>query len=280
MSAKIIDGSAIAAEIRGKIKKKVESMKNKPGLAVVLVGDDPASQTYVNMKEKMCGEVGYYSKKIELPKETTQDELLKVVDELNQEKAIHGFIVQLPLPEHINQDLIIDSILPFKDADGIHPMNLGNLLIGQNRILPATPKGIMKLLESTGVEFKGKNAVVVGRSNIVGKPISLLLQQRHCTVTMCHSRTKPLGDYTKQADILVAAVGVPKLIKKDMVKSGAIVIDVGTNRVDGKLVGDVDFDNVKEVVSYITPVPKGVGPMTIAMLLDNTLECMELQKDF
>ena len=280
MPAKIIEGKKIAEKIRSQLKKKVEEMDGSPGLAVVLVGENPASQVYVNMKEKKCREVGFYSKKIILSEETTEIELLKIIDNLNQDKKIHGMLVQLPLPKHINEQLIIDAILPHKDADGFHPINMGNMLIGNNMVLPATPKGVMKLIESTGVYLEGKHAVIVGRSNIVGKPISILLQQRHCTVTMCHSKTKPLEYYTQQADILIAAAGVPKLIKKEMVKPGTIVIDVGTNKADGKLVGDVDFDEVKEVAGYITPVPGGVGPMTIACLLENTLETMKLNKKF
>ncbi len=278
MAAKIIDGKKIAEDIMAEIKEETSKMETKPGLAVVLVGDDPASRIYVNMKENNCKEAGFYSKKIELPEDTSEIELLKIIDDLNQDISIHGMIVQLPLPQHIDEDLIIDSILPHKDADGFSPINMGNLLIGKNLIVSATPKGVMRLIESTGTDLSGKHAVVVGRSNMVGKPISILLQQRNCTVTMCHSKSKPLGDYTKQADILVVAVGVPNLIKKDMVKKGAIVIDVGTTKVDGKLVGDVDYENVKEVASFITPVPGGVGPMTRAMLLENTLECMKLHK--
>jgi len=278
MTAKIIDGREIAKKIREDLKAKVSKLKQKPGLAVVLVGEDPASEVYVNMKEKKCNEVGFHSKKIVLQEDIDELELLRVVDELNNDPKIHGMLVQLPLPDHIDEDLIIDSILPHKDADGFNPINMGNMLIGKNIILPATPKGMMKLIESTGVDLKGKHAVVVGRSNIVGKPISILLQQKHCTVTMCHSRTTPLADYTKQADILVAAVGKPNLITKDMVKPGAIVIDAGTSKVDGKLVGDVNFDEVSQIASHITPVPGGVGPMTIACLLENTLECMELKR--
>jgi methylenetetrahydrofolate dehydrogenase (NADP+)/methenyltetrahydrofolate cyclohydrolase len=278
MVAKIIDGTKIAEKLRAEIKKRVAELKEKPGLAVVLVGDNPASQIYVNMKEKKCAEVGIYSKKIILPDSTDEIKLLKLIDELNQDRKIHGMLVQLPLPTSINSQLIIDGIAPHKDADGFNPINMGNMLTGNNLIIPATPKGIMKLIESTGTDLKGKHAVVVGRSNIVGKPISILLQQKHCTVTMCHSRTKPLEKYTKQADILVAATGKPKMITKDMVKQGAIVIDVGTTRLEnGKLCGDVDFEQVKEVASYITPVPGGVGPMTIACLLENTLECVDLQ---
>jgi len=277
MTAKIIDGKAIAKKIREQLKEKVSKLKVKPGLAVVLVGEDPASEVYVNMKEKKCNEIGFNSKKIVLPADIDELELLRIVDELNNDPKIHGMLVQLPLPDHINEQLIIDAILPHKDADGFNPINMGNMLIGKNIILPATPKGMMKLIESTGVDLKGKHAVVVGRSNIVGKPISILLQQKHCTVTMCHSRTKPLEQYTKQADILIAAVGKPNLITKDMVKPGAIVIDAGTSKVDGKLVGDVNYEEVSQIASHITPVPGGVGPMTIACLLENTLECMELQ---
>ncbi len=278
MTAKIIDGKKVAAEIRAELKKKVSKLKEKPGLAVVLVGDDPASQVYVRGKDKACQEAGFYSRMIKLGKDTSEEKLLDEVNKLNQDSKIHGFIVQLPLPKHINEQFIIDAILPYKDADGFSPVNIGNLMMGKNTILPATPKGIMKLIESTGINLEGKHAVVVGRSNIVGKPVSLLLQQKNCTVTMCHSRSKPLEKYTKDADILVVAIGKPRLIKRDMVKKGAVVIDVGTNKVYDKLVGDVDFDSVKDVAGYITPVPGGVGPMTITMLLENTLECMELQK--
>ncbi len=276
MTAKIIDGSKIAADIRAEIKKKVSKLKEKPGLAVVIVGDDPASKTYVNMKEKDSKEVGFHSVVKRLSDKIDEVDLIEEVDKLNQDKKIHGMIVQLPLPERINPQLIIDTILPHKDADGFTVVNMGNLFIGNNMIVSATPKGVMKLIESTGVSLEGKHAVVVGRSNIVGKPVSILLQQKNCTVTMCHSRTKPLEKYTKQADILVAAVGKPNMITGDMIKPGAIVIDVGTSRVDGKLIGDVEFESAKKVAGYITPVPGGVGPMTRAMLLENTLECMNL----
>jgi len=279
MTAKIIDGRAIAKNIREELKSKVEKLNIKPGLAVVLVGEDPASEVYVNMKEKKCTEVGFHSKKIVLPEDIDELELLRIVDELNNDPKIHGMLVQLPLPDHIDEDLIIDSILPHKDADGFHPINVGNMLIGKNIILPATPKGMMKLIESTEVPLEGKHAVVVGRSNIVGKPISILLQQKNCTVTMCHSRTKDLKHHTKEADILVAAVGKPSLNTRDIVKEGAVLIDAGTSKVDGKLVGDVDYDQVKDIASHITPVPGGVGPMTIACLLENTLECMELKRN-
>jgi len=280
MSARIIDGEKIAKEIRDTLKKKVKEMRIKPGLAVILVGDNPASKIYVNMKEKNCNEIGFYSKKIILPDNTEELKLLKLIDELNQDSKIHGILVQLPLPPHINAQLITDAIVPHKDADGFNPINMGNMLIGNNLILPATPKGIIKLIESTGIELQGKHAVIVGRSNIVGKPVSVLLEQKDCTVTMCHSKSRPLEKYTKDADILVAAIGKPKFITKDMVKKDVIVIDVGTNKLEnGKLCGDVDFDEVRKVASYITPVPGGVGPMTRACLLENTLECMELQRN-
>jgi len=286
MTAKLIDGKKIASSILEDIKSKVKKLKIKPGLAVIIVGDDPASHMYVNMKEKKCNEIGFYSKVIRLDEKIVKEQdkyisEIEVIDEinrLNNDPKIHGMIVQLPLPESADESLVIDAILPHKDADGFNPINMGNLLIGKNMIVPATPKGMLKLIESTKVDLGGKHAVVIGRSNIVGKPIAILLQQKNCTVTMCHSRTKNLAHHTKQADILVAAVGKPNLITKDMVKPGAIVIDAGTNKVDGKLVGDVDFEEVKKVAGFITPNPGGVGPMTIAMLLENTLECMELQK--
>ena len=275
MTAEILDGKKLAHKIREDLKAKVSNLEIKPGLAVVLVGNDPASQIYVSGKEKACNESGMLSKKIILDDAVSEMELMKLVDELNQDKEIHGFIVQLPLPKQINSHLVIDGILPSKDADGFSPINMGNLLIGKNKITPATPKGIMRLLDEYKIDLEGKHAVIVGRSNIVGKPISVLLQQRHCTVTMCHSRTQNLGEITKQADILISAVGKAKLITKEMVKEGAVVVDVGMNREDGKLHGDVDFENVKEVASYISPVPGGVGPLTIAMLLENTLECYD-----
>ncbi|MFC1704819.1 bifunctional methylenetetrahydrofolate dehydrogenase/methenyltetrahydrofolate cyclohydrolase FolD [Nanoarchaeota archaeon] len=280
MTAKIIDGKKIAADIRAGMKKRMKNFKEKPGLAVILVGENPASKAYVHMKEKDCEEVGFHSVIKKLSENIDETDLIKEVDNLNQDKKIHGMIVQLPLPKQINPQMIIDSILPHKDADGFTVVNMGNLFIGNNMIVSATPKGVMKLIESTGVNLEGKHAVVVGRSNIVGKPISILLQQKNCTVTMCHSRSKPLEKYIKEADILIAAVGKPKMITGDMIKPGAIVIDVGINRVDGKLVGDVDFDSASKVAGYITPVPGGVGPMTRAMLLENTLECMSLLPDY
>lgn len=278
MPAKIIDGKALANKFLDEVRKKVKEAKEKPGLAIVLVGNNPASEIYVGAKEKTCNSVGVSCERYNLDENVSQDELLKLVDELNQNRKIHGFIVQLPLPKHIDENLIIDSILPHKDVDGLTPLNIGNLVNDNNLLLPATARACLELIKSTGIKIAGKNAVVVGRSNIVGKPTALLLLQENATVTVCHSKTKDLKEHTKNADILVVGVGKPNLIKKDMVKKGAIVIDAGINRVMGKIVGDVDFENVKEVAGYITPVPGGVGPMTIAMLLDNTLKAMELSK--
>src|SRR3989338_463441 len=278
MTAKIIDGKKIADEILEELKKKAGDLKEKPGLAIVLVGNNPASEIYVSSKLKKAESAGFYVEKHALSEKITQNELLGLIDGLNQNKKIHGFIVQLPLPKHINENMVIDSILPHKDVDGFTPVNLGNLVNDNNMLLPATARACMELIKSTGAHIAGKNAVVIGRSSIVGKPAALLLLQRNATVTMCHSKTKNLAEYTKNADILVVAVGKAELIKKDMVKKGAIVIDVGINRTHSGIIGDVDFENVKEVAGYITPVPGGVGPMTIAMLLDNTLKAMEISK--
>ena len=280
MMAKIIDGTKVASGFLENINKKIKGSKEKPGLAIVLVGNNPASEIYVNFKEKKAKEIGLYFERYNLDENIKQIELLKIIDEINQNKKIHGMIVQLPLPKHIDEHLIVDSILPHKAADGFTPVNLGNLVNNDNRLLPATARACMELIKSTGQKISGKNAVVVGRSNIVGKPTALLLLQENATVTICHSKTKNLKEHTKNADILVVACGKAKMIKKNMVKDEAIVIDVGINRVMGKLVGDVDFDNVKEVAGYITPVPGGVGPMTIAMLLDNTLKAMDMGKGF
>jgi len=280
MTAKIIDGKEVSGKFLEDIKKKVEKLTGKPGLAIVKVGSNPASEIYVNSKEKKAKSIGFYVKRFNLEENASQNELVKIVDELNQDKKIHGFIVQLPLPKHINETFVVDGILPQKDVDGFTPLSLGNLINDNNIMVPATPKGCLELIKSTGVKLEGKNAVIVGRSSIVGKPAALLLLQENCTVTICHSRTKNLKEYTKNADILIAAVGKAKLIKKDMVKKGAIVIDVGINRTPSGIVGDVDFDNVKEVAGYITPIPGGVGPMTIAMLLDNTLKAMEIKRGF
>ncbi|MFH0867701.1 MAG: bifunctional methylenetetrahydrofolate dehydrogenase/methenyltetrahydrofolate cyclohydrolase FolD [Candidatus Woesearchaeota archaeon] len=280
MTSKIIDGKALSLKFLDDVRKKVNDLKEKPGLAIVIVGNNPASEIYVGLKEKKSKEIGFYVERYNLDANINEDELLRLVDELNQNRKIHGFIVQLPLPKQIDETMIIDSILPHKDVDGFTPVNLGNLVNENNLLLPATARACMELIKSTGVDIAGKNAVVVGRSSIVGKPTALLLLKENATVTICHSKTKNLKEHTKNADILVVAVGKAKLIRKDMVKPGAIIIDVGINRVAGKIVGDVDFENVKEVAGYITPVPGGVGPMTIAMLLDNTLKAMKLGKGF
>ena len=276
MTAKIIDGKGMAKAIRENIAKEVTVLKERynvvPGLAVVIVGDDPASHTYVNMKEKTCKNAGMYSEIHRLAEETTQDELLKLVQRLNEDEKIHGILVQVPLPRGINESIVNSHIKPEKDVDGFHAINSGNLFLGEETIVQCTPKGIIELIKSTGEEISGKEAVVVGRSNILGKPAAILLLQENATVTVCHSRTKNLRNHIERADIVVAAVGRPELIKGDMIKEGAIVIDAGTTVVDGKLIGDVEFEKAKEVASYITPVPGGVGPMTIAMLLQNTLE--------
>ncbi|CCF15621.1 tetrahydrofolate dehydrogenase/cyclohydrolase, catalytic domain protein [Brevibacillus laterosporus GI-9] len=274
MTAQVINGKEFAKSYRERIKQEVAELVDKgiqPGLAVVLVGDDPASQTYVNGKIKACEETGIYSKSYRLESNVTQQEVVDLVKELNQDPNIHGILVQLPLPKHMNEEAIIDTISPEKDVDGFHPISVGNLCIGKETFLPCTPHGVIELIKSTGISMEGKHAVVVGRSNIVGKPVSLLLLHENATVTMCHSRTKNLEEHTRQADILVVAVGIAHLIKKEHVKDGAIVIDVGMNRLDGKLTGDVLFDEVKEVASHITPVPGGVGPMTITMLMQNTV---------
>lgn len=280
MPAKIIDGKQVAKKFLNDINKKIKESKEKPGLAIVLVGNNPASEIYVNFKEKKAKEVGLYFERYNLNENIKQEELLKIIDDINQNKKIHGMIVQLPLPKQIDEHLIVDSILPHKDADGFTPVNLGNLVNDDNRLLPATARACLELIKSTGQKISGKNAVVVGRSTIVGKPTALLLLQENATVTLCHSKTKDLKEHTKNADILVVACGKARMIKKNMVKPGAVVIDVGINRTPSGLVGDVDFENVKEIAGYITPVPGGVGPMTIAMLLDNTLKAMEMGKGF
>ncbi|HKM42761.1 MAG TPA: bifunctional methylenetetrahydrofolate dehydrogenase/methenyltetrahydrofolate cyclohydrolase FolD [Limnochordia bacterium] len=276
MTARIIDGKGIAAEIRGDLKKEVAELTAQgqiPGLVVILVGEDPASTVYVRNKERSSKEVGINSTVHRLPAETTQEELLGLIERLNNDASVHGILVQLPLPGHLNEDEVINAISPNKDVDGFHPINAGKLLIGDDDAFVAcTPAGVLELVKRTGVPIKGQNVVIVGRSNIVGKPAAVLFLQEHATVTVCHSRTKDVAEECRRADILIAAVGRPEMIKKDWVKPGAVVIDVGINRVDGKLVGDVDFENVKEVAGAITPVPGGVGPMTIAMLLRATVQ--------
>lgn len=278
MPAKIIDGRKIAEKIISELKSRIKGMKEKPGLALVLVGDNPASEIYVSSKEKTFKEVEGYCERHNIGKNTSEMDLLSLVTKLNNNPKIHGILVQLPLPKQIDEHLIINSILPHKDVDGFTPLNLGNLVSENTILAPATARACISLIESTGINIEGKNAVVVGRSRIVGKPVAMMLLEKGATVTICHSKTKNLAEHTKKADILVVAVGKPKLITKEMVKEGAVVIDVGINRVNGKIVGDVDFENVKEIAGFITPVPGGVGPMTIAMLMENTLKAMELSK--
>lgn len=287
MSATIIDGKAIAAQVRGEVAEKVSALKAKgitPCLAVILVGENPASVSYVTGKQKALAEVGMADRSLHLPESTTEEELLKIIDDLNKDTAVHGILVQLPLPEHINEEKVLLAIDPEKDVDGFHPMNVGNLVIGKKAFLPCTPHGIIVLLEKMGIETRGKHAVVIGRSNIVGKPVSLLLARKetNCTVTICHTGTKNMSEMTRQADILIAATGRPHTVTKDMVKPGAVVIDVGVNRIPDdtkksgfRLTGDCDYADLLETASFITPVPGGVGPMTIAMLMFNTLESAE-----
>ncbi len=277
-----IDGKKIAAELRISIKKQVESRINrgasKPGLAVILVGENPASEVYVRNKRNACDEVGFYSLSKKLPYGTTEDEILTIIDELNNDPAINGILVQLPLPEHINEEKIIEAIDVLKDVDGFHPYNIGRLALRMPVLRSCTPKGIMTLLKSTNVPLEGKEAVVIGASNIVGRPVSLELLMARCTVTTCHSRTLNVEEHVKRADIIIAAVGIHGFVKGEWVKPGAIVIDVGINRLEtGKLAGDVDYEAASNNASWITPVPGGVGPMTIASLLENTLQAAELQ---
>ena len=275
-TAIIIDGKAVSAKIREELKKETEQLNKKgikPGLAVVIVGNDPASRTYVNNKKKGCAEVGIYSEEYALPEETTQEELLELVDKLNKKEDINGILVQLPLPKHIDDKAVIAKISPKKDVDAFHVENVGRIMLGEYKFLPCTPAGVMELLKAYDIDPAGKECVIIGRSNIVGKPMAMLLLHANGTVTVCHSKTKNLKDVTNRADILVSAIGKAKFVSADMVKEGAVVIDVGINRDEnGKLCGDVDFENVKEKASYITPVPGGVGPMTITMLLKNTIE--------
>ncbi len=272
----IIDGKKIAQDVRNEIREETLRLKAEkeivPGLAVILVGDDPASQIYVRGKKNACGEVGFLSKEFRLPADASEAELLSIIEGLNRDDEIHGFLVQLPVPKHIKTDALIEAIDPRKDVDGFHPYNVGKLFSGNPYHKACTPAGIIELLDRYGIAIEGKEAVIVGRSNIVGKPLIMMLLERHATVTVCHTRTKDLPGVTRRADILVAAAGKPGMISGDMIKKGAVVIDVGINRLDtGKLVGDVAFDDACERASYITPVPGGVGPMTIAMLLRNTL---------
>lgn len=275
MTAKILDGKKLAAEIRAEVKRGVAEMKVAtgavPGLAVVLVGDNPASKVYVGQKEKACLEAGFASFLHRLPASTPQKELFGLIERLNDDPSVHGILVQLPLPPQIDPDMVIAAIKPGKDVDGFHPVNVGRLVAGLPCCEPCTPKGIMRLLKETGLPIAGKEAVIIGRSNIVGKPVALMLLSKSATVTICHSKTHDLATHVRRADILVAAIGKPRFVTADMVKEGAVVIDVGINRLDEGLVGDVDYGPVSEKASWITPVPGGVGPMTIAMLLENTL---------
>lgn len=287
MSAIIIDGKQVAADIRAEVAQKVAALKKNGKnacLAVILVGENPASVSYVTGKQKALAEVGMQDRSVHLPENTTEQDLLKLIDQLNNDDTVHGILVQLPLPKHINEDKVIMAISPEKDVDGFHPVNVGNMMIGRPGFLPCTPHGIIVLLQRMGIETSGKHAVVIGRSNIVGKPVSVLLAQKsvNCTVTLCHTGTRNLPEITKQADIVVVASGHPHTLTGDMIKQGAVVIDVGVNRIPDsskksgyRLVGDCDFDDLKEKASFITPVPGGVGPMTIAMLMVNTLESAE-----
>ena len=287
MSAIIIDGKQVAADIRAEVAQKVAALKKNGKnacLAVILVGENPASVSYVTGKQKALAEVGMQDRSVHLPENTTEEDLLKLIEQLNNDDTVHGILVQLPLPKHINEDKVIMAISPEKDVDGFHPVNVGNMMIGHPGFLPCTPHGIIVLLQRMGIETSGKHAVVIGRSNIVGKPVSVLLAQKsvNCTVTLCHTGTKNLPEITKQADIVVVASGHPHTLTGDMIKQGAVVIDVGVNRIPDsskksgfRLVGDCDFDDLKEKASFITPVPGGVGPMTIAMLMVNTLESAE-----
>ncbi|MGO1528268.1 bifunctional methylenetetrahydrofolate dehydrogenase/methenyltetrahydrofolate cyclohydrolase FolD [Senegalia sp. (in: firmicutes)] len=269
-----INGKEVSKKIREELQNEIDQLKEKgitPGLSVIIVGDNPASKTYVKSKDKACKQLGMKSEVHSLDGDVSEEELLNLIDKLNNDETIHGILVQLPLPNHIDEKKVIEKISPNKDVDGFHPINAGKLLVGEDTFIPCTPHGIIKLMESENIDIEGKRAVILGRSNIVGKPISLLLLEKNATVTICHSKTENLKEITKEADILIAAIGKANFVKSDMVKDGAIVIDVGINRVDGKLVGDVDFDSVNKLNGFITPVPGGVGPMTITMLIYNTV---------
>ena len=283
MTAKILDGKAVSQRIKDELKEEVSALKNagiNPGLAVIIVGEDPASRIYVNNKKKACEYIGVKSFEYALPGDTTQEELVKLVEELNENPEIDGILCQLPVPKHIDDKAIINTIRPDKDVDAFHAVNVGKIMIGDYDFLPCTPAGVMELIKESGIDISGKECVVIGRSNIVGKPMAMLLLHAHGTVTICHSRTKDLAETVRRADIVVAAVGVPELITGDMIKGGAVVIDVGMNRLaDKRLVGDVAFEGAAEKASAITPVPGGVGPMTIAMLMKNTVKAAKLHHE-
>ncbi len=281
--AKILSGKEVSARIKGELAEEVSALKQEgifPGLAVVIVGDDPASRVYVNSKKKACEELGIYSEEYALPGTAEPQELFRLIDQLNHKKEINGILVQLPLPKQFNEEEVIQAIDPKKDVDAFHPVNVGKIMVGNYDFVPCTPAGVMELIKESGISIEGKECVVVGRSNIVGKPQAMLLLHQNGTVTVCHSRTKNLKDTVKRADIVVAAVGKPKFITADMIKEGAVVIDVGINRIaEKKLVGDVDFEECEKVAGAITPVPGGVGPMTIAMLMKNTVKAAKIQEE-
>ena len=281
--AQIISGKEVSAKVRAELKKETEALIEAtgiyPGLAVILVGNDPASQVYVRNKQLACEELGFHPFEYKMGENTTQEQLLDLINVLNKDPKVHGILVQLPLPDHLDEQSVLYAIAPEKDVDAFHPMNVGKIMIGSYDVLPCTPAGVMELLDASGVEISGKNCVVIGRSNIVGKPMAMLLLQRSGTVTICHSKTKNLAEVCAEADILVVAIGKPKFVTADMVKEGAVVIDVGINRDENnKLCGDVDYESVAPKASLITPVPGGVGPMTIAMLMKNCVESIQLQK--
>lgn len=279
----LISGKEVSQKVKDEIKSQTKLLKDKGisvKLAVIIVGDDPASHIYVKNKKKACEYVGFESLEYALDENTSEEELLELIDKLNKDKTVNGILCQLPLPKHIDEKKIIDSISPFKDVDAFHPVNVGKIMIGDYEFLPCTPAGIMRLIESTSYDVSGKDCVIIGRSNIAGKPMAMLMLHKNATVTICHSRTKNIEEKIKKADIVIAAVGIPKFVKGDMVKDGALVIDVGINRMsDGKLCGDVDFDEISKKASFITPVPGGVGPMTISMLMQNTLKAAKLQNN-
>ncbi len=275
--AKILDGKKLAEEIKEGLKNEILRMKNKPGLAVIKVGNDESSKIYIRKKEEMCRELGIYFEKHELAESAAEQELISLIKKLNIKKEISGILVQTPLPKHMDETKVMENIGMKKDVDGFHPHNIGKLFRGDELLAPCTARGVIKLIEKSGIEIDGSNAVVVGRSNNVGKPISAMLLNRNATVTVCHSKTRDLGDNTRCADILVSATGKAGLIKADMVKKGAVVVDVGISRAGGRITGDVDFEHVRDVASYITPVPGGVGPMTVIMLMENLLICHKMQ---